>query len=878
MFPNWFRRKRSSADFEAEIEAHLQLEADALAEQGIAGEQARTAAHRAFGNPARAKERFWESTHWVGLDSFWRDVRYATRCLRKTPGFTLTAIITLAVAIAANAVVFGALNAVILRPLDVPQPQSLYALQPRLNDTSLHMSYPDYLDFLRRNRSFQGLAAFNLTEAGVNSGTQAAEVWLTEVTGNYFDVLGIHPLLGRLLHASDEHGVNGVPGVVLSYAYWHSRFRNDPGVIGRTLLLDRHPFTIIGVTPRGFRGTIMFFRSQLFVPLLDAPQFEGVNQFQARAKPWLFFGAMGHLKPGVSRAAAVADLNAIGAELNKSYPREESPYSFSLKRPSLYGDFLGRPVRAFLGALMLLAALILLAACANLGSLFAARASDRAREVAMRLALGAGRLRVMRQLFTEALLVALAGGGIGLGCSVMLLQLLSRWRPLPQFPINLPVSPDAHVYEMALGLAILSGILFAAAPIRKVLRTEPYAVVKAGVGETRRAASKIRQTLLALQIAICALLITASLVAVRGLARTVHGHFGIAPQNAMLVTTDLTMAGYPPAAMPAMQKRMLAAVHAMPGVQAVGLTDWVPLGNEGWKDEPVFRDSAADRRTSQEAADATVLKISPGYLRAAGTALLAGRDLAWSDDAGAARVALVNQKFARQLFGSTAAAMGQHYRLQDGTRIEVAGVVENGKYNSLTETQEPAMFLPLLQWPSTSSVMVVRSARNPQALVRALKQRLRQLDPGLPSLVQTWNQAMSGPLFASRIAASALGLLGFMGAILSLTGIFGLAASAVGKRRRELGIRMALGALPRQLLRAALGPVLRLLAIGSTAGLVLGILAARVLGAVVYKATPRDPLVMAGVVAAMALIGSVAMWVPARRALEIRPAALLRED
>ncbi|MGH9518814.1 MAG: ABC transporter permease, partial [Terriglobales bacterium] len=792
-----WRRKRAQTPegFRAEIEAHVELEAERFREGGLDAAAARRAAARSVGNLTRMQERFYEATHWMRWEEFRRDLRQALRGLRGAPSFTVAAIVTLAVAIGANAVVFAALNAVILRPLAVPGSRSLYSMQPYLGDTSLEESYLDYRDFRDRNRSFDGLAAFSILQIGLEVDGRTEPVWADEVSGNYFDVLRERPALGRLLHAGDEQGFNSAPEAVISYDYWASRFRRDPGIVGRLVRFNQHPFTIIGVAPPGFRGTLVFFSPQFFVPLVDDAWFGGDNRLQQRGnRTAVFVGGIGHLKTGVSEAAAAADLNAIGAQLNRAYPKVEAPYSFSLKRPGLYGDFAGRPVRAFLSALMVLAGLTLLAACLNLGSLFAARATDRQRELAVRLALGAGRARVMRLLFSEAVVVGLAGGGLGLAGALLLLRRLRAWQPFPQFPINIPVSPDARVYAFAAALGLASGVLFGAAAVARALRADPYVVIKTGAVAERRHFFSPRQWLLAGQLAACAMLLTTSIVAVRGLARSLHADYGFNPNQALLVSSDLDMTSVSPGHAPGMRKQQLDLLRAIPGVTAVGMADWVPLGMEGWKDEPVFKGNSSDLRPAKQAADATEIRISPEYFRAAGTPLLAGRDLRESDDAGAPRVAVVNQDFARKLFGSTAGAVGSVYKLQNGTRIEVVGVAENGKYNSLTETQQPAMFLPLRQSPESDVWMVVRSARPTATVSAAVRNALQGLDPGLPFFAEPWNQAMAGALFPARVAAVALGILGGMGALLSITGIFGTAAYAVSRRRRELGIRLALGA------------------------------------------------------------------------------------
>lgn len=879
MFSRIFGRKRKDSDFKTEVEAHIQLEAERLREQGMSEADARAAAHRAFGNVTKTQERFYESRRWLWLDHLWNDLRYAFRMLRKSPSFTVAAILTLAMAIGANAVVFSVTNALILNPLHVPHAQSLYVIQHG-DEASCYQSYADYLDLRDRNHSFDGLAAANGDQAGLDTGENASGAWLYEVSGNYFDVLGIHASVGRLIHASDEHGPNSAPYVVFSYAYWHTHFGDDPGVVGRVVQLNKHPFTVIGVAQPGFRGTLAFFNADLFVPIVNAPQISAANDLNTRARRWVFL-TVGHLKPGVTPAQAVADLNSIGYWLQKTYPKEDEKRTFTLGRPALYGDFLGNPIRAFMTALMLLSGLILLAASANLGSLFAARAADRSREVALRLALGASRLRILRQLFTEAILLSLMGGAVGLWGSVMLLHQLSNWQPFSRYPISLPVNPDAGVYAVALLLTLASGFLFGSVPVRQVLRTDPYQVVKAGSLAKAGRRITVREALLGAQIAICAILVTSSFVAVRGLIRSMHGNFGFEPQNTVVADADLTMSGYSGHSVSNVQRRILDALNSIPGVDSAGLINTMPLEAPAIRGSSAFDDQAADLRPSKAAADSFMFSISPGYFHAADTNLLMGRDVTWHDDEKSPPVALVNRRFARKVFGSETQALGRYFKLLHGgevNRIQVVGVVEDGKYQNLYEDPQPAVFLPILQSSVPQSYWVVRSTRNPVQLVAAVRSAVRRIDPGLPLFVETSRHELDSVLFPSRMAVMALGVLGAMGALLSLTGIFGMAAYAVSKRKRELGIRMALGAQRKEVLQAALGRALKLLAFGSTAGLILGILASRVLASIVYEATPRDPLVLTAVVLAMLLLGLLATWIPAQRALAIDPAMLLREE
>jgi len=870
-----FQRSQMNAEMEDELRSHIQHRADDLERSGLPRAEAERRARIEFGGQVRYKEECREAAGGTLIESLLQDLRFSLRMLRKSPGFTAVAVVTLAVAIAANAVVFGVLNALILRPLNVPQAQSLYGLE-RGSDKAVNQSYPDYLDLRDRNRSFEDLAAYNVAAVGLDTGNNPSSAWILEVTGNYFDALGIQPYLGRFFHGSDEHGSNSAPYIVLTYAFWHSHFQDDRGVVGRVVQLNKHPFTILGVAPPEFRGTLVFVFPDFWVPMVNQEQVEGVNVLNARGKRGILM-VLGHLKAGVTPSQAVADLNSIGSYLEKTYPKDDGQMTFSLTRPGLAGDWLGRPLRAFLTGLMLLAGLILLAACANLGSLFAARAADRSREVALRLALGATRIRILRQLFTEAVLISLIGGTAGLWCSVVLLRGLSAWQPLPTAPLQVPVNPDANVYGVALVLSLASGFLFGAVPVRQVLHTDPYQVIKSGSTGTVGRRITVRDLLLVVQIAICALLVTSSLVAVRGLVRSLHSSFGFEPQNAMLVETALSMAGYSGDTVPAMQKRMINALETIPGVQSVGLVDRLPL-YYGANSSYVFTDKTTDLRPANAAAEAMRYNISPEYLDAARTTLLAGRTLTWHDDKGAPRVAVVNREFASKIFGSATNAMNSYYKTKDGSRIQVVGIVEDGKYASLAEDPQPAMFLPILQSPSSQACLVVRSNGDSQQLVAAIKSTVQDLDAGLPFTIRTWNQELESALFPSRMATLSLGVLGVMGAMLSITGIFGMAAYSVSKRLKELGIRMALGAQRKEVLQAALGRAFKLLTIGSAAGLLLGILASRVLAFIVYQATPRDPLVLAGVVLAMLLLGLLATWIPAQRALSIDPMILLREE
>ena len=817
------------------------------------------------------------------MQSIWHHVRYALRQLRKSPGFTLTVLLTLALGVGANAIVFSVLNALVLRPLPVPHPEQMVFLNrlgtPYAGSSSgstPSQSYPDYVWLRDGNRTFAGLSGYRLVQGGVRAGDSVSQSWFYEASENYFDTLGLRPALGRFFHPSDAHGVNSSPYLVLSYGYWQRHFNGDRTIVGRVVELNKHPYTVLGVAPESFGGTEIFVAPDFWVPMANQPELDGYNALESRSNhsTWV----IGRLKPGASLAQGEGDLNALAAQMSKAYPQDDESLSFRLSRPGLIGDTLGKPIQAFLYGVLALAALVLLAACANLGGLFAARAADRARELAVRLALGATRGMLMRQMVTEAVLVSLVGGLLGLLLASAAAHALTLWRPSAEFPIQVAVQADWRVSTLALLLAVLSGLFFGLVPVRQVWRRDAYAAIKSGTaspGSGRR--WTLRDALLVVQIVLCSLLLTSSLVAVRGLVRSLHTSYGFKPQDAMLANFDLRMVGYKQEEALPFERRVMDKIAALPGVTFVGLSDRIPL-SLSTNDTAVYRDGTTDFRDSNSVAEANTYRVSPRYLQAAGTRLLAGRDFTWHDDDHAPKVAIVNQTFARKVLGTaTSEALGRSFILRS-QRFQVIGLVEDGKYLTITEDPAATAFLPTAAASDTRAILVVRSHLPEAEAAAAVHGVLAALDPSLPLTIGGWPEAMSIALFPSIAATCALGVMGGLAAMLAITGIFGTASYAVSKRLRELALRVALGAQRGQVLQAALGRPARLLLGGSCAGIALGAMAARLLSHIVYQATSQDPLVLAGVVAAMALLALLATWLPARRVLHVDPASLLREE
>jgi len=802
------------------------------------------------------------------------DVRYALRGLRKSPAFTVVALLTLMLGIGANVVVFGVLNAVLLQPLDVRDPQSLYQVRHKqwMTGRLLTTSYPAFEDFRQRNTSFSGMAGiYGYSYARLSWRNLVMKVHGDEVTGNYFDLLGVQPQVGRFFHAADEHGPDSAPYVVLSDALWRNVFHADRSVVGTAVDLDRHPFTVVGVAPARFHGAEQFVWPDYWMPMVNEEQVEGFDSLHSRRS--ITVTVIGRLKPGVTPQWATENLNAIAAELAKEYPETDDGQPLRLIHPGLLGDA-GDVIRGFLYSVTVLALLVLAAACANLATLFAARAADRSRELALRVALGSSRGRLLRQLLTEAVMISLMGGAAGLASAHVLLGMLNRSQA---FVGKLTVTVDARVLLAGLALTLGSALLFGMVPAWQACQSSPLQMMKSGEAHAmhlRRFA--LRDLLLGAQIAVCTLLVTASLVAVRGMVRALHVPLGFQPHGAMLVDLDLSEVGPEGDATVEKEKAAIEAIRTIPGVTAAGMVSRTPFTG-GMRGIPIFRPGTTDFKLKNSVlAPYLFTMVSPGYLEAAGTRLLGGRDASWHDTTKTPFVAIVNQTFARKMWGETP-AIGQRFILR-GNLTEVVGVAENGKYHDLQEAPQPVVYVPLPQSDQREAVFVVRSRRAPGEVAAELQRTLSGIAPNVPISVQSWSNTLEDELFPARAATVALGAMGLLAAMLAMTGIFGMAAYSVSRRKKELGIRVALGARQAQVMSAAVGRPIVLLGVGSLAGLLSGFLASRLLGQIVYQANPRDPVVVGGAVLTMALLGIAASAIPAGRALAVDPSKLMREE
>jgi predicted permease len=611
------------------------------------------------------------------------------------------------------------------------------------------------------------------------------------------------------------------------------------------------------------------------VPMMMEPRIES-NSWLDNRNTWNTW-VLGRLKTNVSPAQAETDLNTIAAELARQYPDVDDGLRFKLAEPGLVGNMIGGPAKAFAFGVLILAGLVLLVACTNLASMFTARAADRQREVAVRLAIGAGRTRVVRQVLTETLVLSLLGGAVGYLLASFLSQALSRWRAPMDFPVQFSVNPDWRVFLFALSGAILAGMLFGSAPAWRASRMDPNAALRgasATWGDSRLA---LRDLLVVVQVALCFVLVSASFLALRGLQQALKMNLGFQPEHVATVAFDLSLAGYTEERGRTFQQQVLQAIQQLPGVHSASYSNSVPLSIDQ-SHTGVFPADKPDLRPSDRIS-VTFYQVSPEFFATLGTKLLAGREFTWHDDAKSRQVAIVNLAFAKRVL-HTDNAVGQRFRGGVmGAFAEVIGVTEDGKYGSLTESEEPAVFWSILQSYNSTTTLEVKSFLPATQVVSEIHRAMAQIDPELPLYgVGSLKQMLGFAFLPARAAAIALSAFGILAVMLAATGIHGLVAYAVSRRTHEIGIRMAVGARPVEVLRLVLVKTAVLLVFGSLVGLALALAVGQVISSIVYEAQPRDPLVMVSVWFAIALLGLFASWAPARQAMRVDPTIALRHQ
>ena len=870
-----FHRRQAEAELAAEFQDHLEQEIASNLRSGMTPEEARAAALRLIGPISYHQEQCRDSRGVAFLETLARDLRYAFHMLRRTPLFTAAAVLTLGLGIGANTTVFTFIENILLRQLPVPDARQLAFLNWGGNT---NMSYPDYVDFRDRNRVFSNLIAYRYNP--VSMSFQARDnyrAWGYEASGNYFETLGIKPLLGRFFSPVEDRTPDANPVIVIGQRFWLNHFAGDPMAVGRQVKINGYPFTVIGVAPPGFGGTELFTSADFWVPMNMVRRIEpGSDWIRSRYAHNIW--AMGRLRPGISRAVAEADLNRIARDLAAAYPNLiDTKDRFHLSDPGLVGQALRGPTTAFGVVLMSVGGLVLLLACVNLAGMLTARAADRQREIGIRLALGAGRWRLLRQLMTESLLLAAIGGALGLAIAFGACWLFSSWHVNVDIPVANTLQPNAAVLAFTAAAALFTTLIFGLAPAIQATRTDLVRSLKGGTSRLRRWGA--RDLIVTGQIALSVILVICSVLVVRSLQHALSLNLGFVPDHAVSASFDLRLQGYDQAGSRTFDAAVVARTAALPGMQAVGIIDNFPLrigGNNmvvSRTDRPVPPPS--------ERHGAVIYKISPDYLQAAGTRLMLGRDIDAHDRRGAPAVAVVNQALTDLLFPKEN-PIGKHFRMtldQADAGLEIVGVAETGKYESLGEDPKPVAFLPLAQSGTEETTLVARTALPPDRAVEMLRRTILDLDPALTLYnVGTLKDQLSFPLFPARAAAIVLGVFGVLAMVLAATGLFALMAYAVSRRTREIGIRIALGARAGTILSSVLNRTLKLCAAGILLGVLATLAGSRALSAILYGVSPSDPLTYATAIVLIAVVAALACWRPAAHAIRIDPGRTLRED
>ena len=810
-----------------------------------------------------------------------KDIRYGIRSLLKRPGFASVAIITLALGIGANTAIFSLVNTVLLRSLPVSQPSQIVSVALRLKyDSMSAFSYPNFIDFRDRNQVLSGLIAYRFLPLSLSRDNNNERIWGYEVSGNYFDVLGVQAIKGRTFLPEEDRTRLSHPVAVISYGCWQRRFGGDASLVGRDVLLNNHPFRIIGIAPEGFKGTELVYTPEIWLPASMMEWAEPGSMFLDNREAGNFF-VVGRLKPEIGRREAEASLNLLAQQLGKEYPDTNEGQSIKLVPPGFILPELRGAVVNFTWVLMAAVALVLLVTCTNLAGLLIARATDRRREIAIRLAMGASRLRLIRQLLTESVLLSLAGGILGVFLALWMLNVLLGFKPPIDFPLAVDVDVDWRVLIFSLAVSLITGAFFGLAPALQATRPNIVTALKDTAAQGGARKTRLRSALVVAQISLSLLLLIGAGLVVRTLQQLQTMNPGFDPRNAMTVSFDLGLQGYDEARGQQFQHQLIERVQSLPGVKSAAISNYIPL-SLNYNSNNVFVEGQPAERGANVPLS-MVASISPRYFETMGTPVLEGREFADQDKRETERVAIVNETFVRRLlpFAKTNAdAIGKRISFRDkGPFLRIVGVAGDGKYFNIAEEPRSFLWTTTAQDYTSSVILLVRTNGNPESVLGAVRAELHSLDPNLPVFdVKTLTEHMRFALFPARIAATVLGVFGLVALVLAAIGIYGITSYAVSQRTREIGIRMALGAQLSDVMKLILTHGVKLTVIGVCLGLLGAYIVTRAITSVLYGVSATDPLTFVGVSVLLMAVALIACYVPARRATRVDPLVALHYE
>jgi putative ABC transport system permease protein len=877
-----FRRRQREEELDEEVQAHLRMAAQERMEQGETAEQARASAVREFGNVTLVEEVTRDMWGFRWLGTLLQDLRYGLRQLRRNPGFTAVAVLSLALGIGANTAIFSVVSAVLLRPLPFPDPGRLVrVVSTRLGETAAdNASYPDFADWRAENHVFSRMASFNVDSFTLTGAGEAAHVQGAVVSAELFPLLGVKPLLGRTF-LPDEDKLSattaGFP-IILSHRLWRERFSSERGIVGRTITLDDRAFIVVGVMPAGFQYPIqaepLDFWTTVAVEFLTAPG----QPSMAEQRGAHYLDVIARLRPGVSRAQAQAEMSTIVKGLNQQYP-ENAPRAVRII-PELDGLVGG--VRPALIILLTAVGCVLLIACANVANLLLARGTGRQKEIAIRGALGAGRARMIRQLLTESVVLALLGGSLGIGLAYWGIPALLRLVP-EEIPRLADVRLDGSVLLFTALLSLLTGILFGLVPALQISQSDYAESLKEsarGLSEGLHH-SRVRSILVVADVAVAAILLVGAGLLIQSFWRLERIDPGFNPHNVLAFKIDLPYVRYSGVRQTEFFREAVERLNHLPGVRSASAALPLPLdGNEvgtGFDIEGRSVPEPERPRTNYSWTE-------PGYFRTLGIPFLQGRDFTAADDLKATPVVIINQTLAKQFFPDQR-PIGRRIRPGIGNGYsappmrEIVGVVGDLKRESLTSEPSPEVYVPNAQSPLGSMIFVVRTEVDPASLVGTVRKEIAAMDKDLPiSGVRTLDQSVARSIAQPHFLTVLLGAFAALALTLAAVGLYGVVSYSVARRTHEIGVRLALGAERTDVVRLVVGQGIRLTLIGVTLGILAAMGLTQFLATVLYGVKPTDLVTLTAVALLLAIVALLASYIPARRAMKVDPMVALRYE
>jgi macrolide transport system ATP-binding/permease protein len=823
------------------------------------------------------------------MRTLWQDARYGFRMLWKTPGFTAVAVLTLALGIGANSAIFSAVSAFILRPLPVEDAGRLVrvfetrvASGARPGDLDDSFSYPDYVDYRDQTQTFEGLVVHRMEQAALGVNGQNDSLWGELVSGNYFDALRVRPAAGRGFLPDEDVTPGERPVVVISHNLWRNRFNSDPGIVGQNVTLNNQSFTVVGVAPEGFAGTMFGLAMDFWVPVMMQEQITREGRWtDQRGDSRL--DVVGRLKDGVTKEQAEADLTAVTRRLAEQYPESGRKNSRGVVLSEVEGRFGQEAGTIKLGSGLALGvtALILLIACANVANLLLARSAARRKEIGIRLALGAGRWRVVRQLLTESVMLSLAAGALGLLVAFWATDLLRSLLPVLPYTIVLDMSPDARALAFTLAVSLLTGVVFGLAPAWQASRPDLVPVLKnetvALKGGSRRLT--LRNALVVGQVAVSLLVLVCGGLLVKSFYRAQAINPGFKVENGLALKLNPGLLGYDEERGKNFFRELRERVGALPGVESAAFGNYLPLDNGSSSTGPVWAEGQPEPPPG-EGMSTLYTTVGPGYFETLGIPVARGREFDQTDQKDSPRAVVVNEELAARLWPGDPDPAGKRLFVSNPERPRVVvGVAKNALYRTLGESPRPMMYQSLNQRYDSYMTLVVRTEGDPEALVKSIRQEIAALDRQLPvASVRTLRQHMTWALLGTRMGASLALAFGLLALALAAAGLYSVMAYTVSQRTREIGIRMALGAQARDVLRLVAGQGLALTAVGLALGLLAALAATRVLTSILYGVSATDPLTFAAIASLLFAVALLACYVPARRATKVNPTEALRYE